>query len=67
MSETFSGSERCQIPTQAGSVRSLRRTAVCVPRLRLCDPDVLHLDHIAGGGNQHRRDIGIEGGTAFYQ
>lgn len=26
------------------------------------DLDILHIDHVNGGGNEHRRELGMEGG-----
>ena len=41
-----------------------------VPQCNLCgesDFDVLCIDHVNGGGERHRRELGLRGGFKFYQ
>lgn len=33
----------------------------------ISDPEFLTIDHIGGGGNEHRREIGSKGGPHFYR
>jgi hypothetical protein len=40
------------------------------PKCACCgimEPKFLSIDHIGGGGNKHRRELNIEGGTSTYR